>query len=135
VGTRTGGRCVRRHPRFFGLVQEQLLEFAEHSFALNKTNKQGASQRELLEQVAKSTGRTPKELIGPEFPDVSAHVWSAFMALHSGRTYGMSGPNPLTWEGIAAWCNLTGIVLSSWELETVKALDMAWVKAMNEDNG
>ena len=57
------------------------------------------------------------------------------MALHSGRTYGMSGPNPLTWEGIAAWCNLTGIVLSSWELETVKALDMAWVGAMNEDNG
>jgi len=57
------------------------------------------------------------------------------MSMHSGRSYGMSGPDPLTWEGIQAWCNLTGIVLSSWELETVKALDMLWVRATNKDNG
>ena len=93
------------------------------------------SGREHLEQVAKVKGETPQELIGPEFPDVSVHVWDAFMRLHSGRTYGMSGPNPLTWECIQAWCNLTGIVLSSWELETIKALDMSWVRVMNEDKG
>ena len=93
------------------------------------------SGREHLEQVAKVKGEVPQEFIGPDFPDVSAHVWEAFLGLHSGRTYGMSGPNPLTWEAIQAWCNLTGIVLSSWELETVKALDMTWVRVMNEDKG
>lgn len=93
------------------------------------------SEREHLEQVAKAKGETPSELIGPEFPDRLAYVWDTFMRLSSGRTYGMSGPNPLTWEGVQAWCNLTGIVLSSWELETIKVLDMAWVRAMNEDKG
>jgi len=88
--------------------------------------------REHLEQVEKSTGKTPEELIGPEFPDIVAHVWAAFLDLHKGRSYGMSGGNPLTWSDIAAWCNLTGIVLSSWEVDTIKALDMAWVASANE---
>jgi len=82
-----------------------------------------------------ATGKVPKELEPPEFPDVATYVWEIFMHLHSGRTYGMSGANPLTWEGIQAWCNLNGIVLSSWELETVKALDTTWVRTMNEGNG
>lgn len=93
------------------------------------------SEREHLEQVARIKGETPEELIGPEFPEVTRHIWDVFLSMHLGRSYGMSGPNPLTWEGIAAWCNLNGIVLSSWELETVKALDMAWIRVANEDKG
>ena len=78
------------------------------------------------------TGHTPPELVAPEFPDIVSHVWEAFLDLHKGRSYGMSGGNPLTWTDIAAWCNLTGIVLSSWEVNTIKALDMAWVRISNE---
>jgi len=78
------------------------------------------------------TGRTPPELVAPEFPDIVSHVWEAFLDLHKGRSYGMSGGNPLTWTDIQAWCNLTGIVLSSWEVNTIKALDMAWVRISNE---
>lgn len=89
------------------------------------------SQREHLEQVAKITGKTPDELVAPDFPDLLLYLWEAFLDLHKGRSYGMNGGNPLTWSDIAAWCNLTGIVLSSWEVTTIKALDMAWVAAMS----
>lgn len=52
--------------------------------------------------------------------------------MHKGRSYGMSGPNPLGWSEIKAWCDLTGIVLLSWEVDVLKALDMAWVRIANE---
>ena len=90
------------------------------------------SKREHLEQVAKQTGRDDI-LAGPPIPDCASHVWELFLELHKGRTYGMSGPNPLSYGDIAAWCNLTGIALSSWEVGVIKTLDMAWMKAMNED--
>lgn len=108
---------------------------AEHQFRLSQTDKNGVSQREHLEQVAKAMGRAPDALFGPQMPDVALHVWEAFLDLHKGRTYGMGGPNPLTHEGIVAWCNLTGIALSLWELEVIRELDMLWVRMMNEDKG
>lgn len=90
--------------------------------------------REQLEQVAKQTGRTPPELIAPDFPDRAAYVWEVFLDMHTGRTYGMSGPNPLSWGDIKAWCDLRGIVLLSWEVDILKALDMLWVRIANESD-
>jgi len=81
--------------------------------------------------VARQTGRDDI-LAGPPLPDCAAYVWETFLELHKGRTYGMSGPNPLSYGDIVAWCNLTGITLSSWEIGVIKTLDMAWMKAMNE---
>ena len=98
---------------------------------MEKTDKDGVSKREHLEQVVKQTGREDI-LAGPEIPPVVAYLWEAFTDLHKGRSYGMSGPNPLTYEGILAWCNLSGVRLSWSEVEIVKMLDAEWIKAMNE---
>jgi len=86
-------------------------------------------------QVFKATGKRPPELVLPQFPDSARYVWSTFNEMSAGRTYGMNGPNPLSWEGIKAWSDLHGIPLSPWELETIKALDMMWVRSLNEDSG
>jgi hypothetical protein len=69
------------------------------------------------------------------FPDVAAHIWSSFLELHEGRTYGMSGPNPISYDIIKAWCDLTSITLSPWEIETIKSLDNLWIKTIGEENG
>lgn len=82
--------------------------------------------------MKKATGRDIPDLNGPEMPQVAAYVWHYFLELHKGRTYGMSGPNPLSYGDISAWCNLTGIGLSSWEVGVIKTLDTAWIRAMNE---
>jgi hypothetical protein len=54
------------------------------------------------------------------------------MRLHTGRTYGMNGPNPLSWEGIQAWNNLMGADLTEWEVLTLKALDSTWLRVIGE---
>jgi len=56
------------------------------------------------------------------------------MSLHSGRSYGMSGPNPLSWGDIKDWCDLTGVHLPPWEVDMIKALDLVWVRTMNESS-
>ena len=90
------------------------------------------SNREHLEQVQKATGRDIQELNGPSIPEVAAYLREIFTDLHKGRSYGMSGGNPLTYEGIWAWCNLSGVRLSWGEVEIVKMLDAEWIKSMNE---
>jgi hypothetical protein len=109
-----------------------LLDFAEHNFRLGRADKDGVSERDRLEQVATQLGYTPQDLIGPVMPDIARHLWDYFLELHRGRTYGASGPNPLSYEGIQAWCNLSGVALYSYEVDVIKELDSMWVRIMNE---
>jgi hypothetical protein len=46
----------------------------------------------------------------------------------------MNGPNPLSYDIIKAWCDLTGIHLRPWELDLIKALDTTLIKVISEDN-
>jgi|TARA_S200002703_G_scaffold9738_1_gene9541 hypothetical protein len=51
--------------------------------------------------------------------------------LSSGRTAGFSGANPITFEQIKAWKELTGETLTSRDIEAIKALDAVYIKVMN----
>jgi hypothetical protein len=88
--------------------------------------------RDHLLQVRKVTGRSPKGLIGPPFPDRYAPIWETFLSLHSGRSYSMGGPNPLSWSDIKAWDDLMRAGLKEWEVRAIKALDMIWLQSVGE---
>lgn len=107
---------------------EELLEFAEHSFKLSKTDQDGVTEREHLEEVERQTGKTPQALIGPQFPTLVSHIWSAFVSLSSTRTAGFSGPNPITYPDIQAWLTLTNQVLSPRDIEAIKLLDSTYLR-------
>jgi len=98
-----------------------------------------STEAEHLAQVAKQLGKSLDEVeqfnSDALFPDIAAHIWSSFLQLHEGRTYGMSGPNPISYDIIKAWCDLTSITLSPWEIETIKSLDNLWIKTIGEENG
>ena len=83
-----------------------------------------------MQQVEKSLGHPPEELQQPPFPDRMAHLWQVFLDLHHGRMYSMGEPCPLTYESMTAWCSLTGIELSPWDVDVVKALDRVWMETM-----
>ena len=98
------------------------------------SDKNGITLRAHLEQVAKATGRVPPELAdAPPFPDRFARLWEMFIELHSGRSYGMNGPDALSWSDIHAWNTLTRSGLKDWEVRVIKSLDLLWLRIMRED--
>lgn len=88
----------------------------------------------MLLAVAEKTGEVPEELCGPPFPDRYGHIWSAFTEIHAGRSYSANGPNPLSWTDIDAWNRLFSQDLKDWEIRAIKALDLVWLRTMNEDS-
>ncbi len=68
------------------------------------------------------------------FPDAASHLWSVFLQLHKGRTYGMNGPNPICYDLIVDWCKLSGIKLQYWEVEIMQSLDVIWMETTSKES-
>ena len=73
------------------------------------------TEQDHLAQVAKQLVKTFSYIEESNsqalFPDVAAHLWATFLELHDGRTYGMSGPNPISYDIISGWSTITGVDL------------------------
>lgn len=104
------------------------MDFAEHQFKLNKTDQNGTTEREHLEQVERQTGKEIPQLRGPEFPKLVSHIWSAFTALHSRRQMGFNGPMGISYSDIKHWKELTDTPLDAWEVEAIIAVDNAYMR-------
>ena len=52
-------------------------------------------------------------------------------ALSNTRTAGFSGPNPITYEQIKAWKELTETPISSWEIKAIKSVDTVYMGIAN----
>jgi hypothetical protein len=60
-----------------------------------------------------------------------SHVWSAFITLSNSRTQGFSGPNPITYEQIKAWKELTETPVEPREVEAIKRVDTVYMRVAN----
>lgn len=88
--------------------------------------------REHLEQVERQIGRKPPELEGPKFPELVSHVWLAFVSLSNSRTSGFSGPDPITYEQIKAWKELTNNEVSSRDVAAIMSVDRVFMRVAND---
>lgn len=95
--------------------------------------------RDHLDQLVKQTGKNPealgitsaeKELDG-EIPFAGEFLWSWFWELHQGRGNNGFGPNPLSWTEMEAWSQITKIQLTPFEALTFRAMDNAFLAALN----
>ena len=68
------------------------------------------------------------------FPDAASHLWFTFLQLHKGRTYGMNGPNPISYDLIVNWAKLSGITLEYWEIEIMQSLDNIWMDTTSKES-
>lgn len=66
-----------------------------------------------------------------EIPECVQALWSTFVQLSATRRTGM-GPSAITLTDIEAWCRLSGVRLSPWELDTLLAVDAAMLKSATE---
>ena len=64
----------------------------------------------------------------PRLPDAGSEILDAFMALSRARTYHAHGPNPITWEAMAAWSQMMHRPLPPHHAEIVMALDDTWMQ-------
>ncbi len=96
------------------------MTWATEEFRLSKPDKNGTPRRAHLE-TAGIENPNPHP-----FPEVLAYLWGWFCELGSGRTCGM-GPNPITWEAIQAWAQLTGNSPAPWEVRALRSLDAAYL--------
>ena len=44
----------------------------------------------------------------------------------------MSGPTALSWHEIRSWSDLSGIEIDPWELKAIRAMDKAFLSAVNK---
>lgn len=60
-------------------------------------------------------------------PEAGRDLWNAFQRLSRSRTYSMQGPNPIQPSEILAWCRLMRQPLGPRHVETILAMDEAWL--------
>ena len=109
------------------------MEFARGEFQLTAPQGDGASLRTHLQRLYVNTGVLPEQLQGPECPPQCAHLWHVFRTL--GRTHGGDALAPLLQTELQAWQANHGVWLSSWEIDTLYALDnvAAQVRAQHKN--
>jgi hypothetical protein len=61
-------------------------------------------------------------------------LWEVFTDLSSARRAGMSGPEPIAYSEMWAWSQLYGHEFSPWDIDTLRSLDSAWLKAISDGN-
>jgi hypothetical protein len=82
----------------------------------------GASLRTHLQRLYQSTGKLDPRLEAPPIPAAGRALYEIYVSLAASRRSGM-GPSPLALVDVDAYCRLTGITLTGWELDTLFLMD------------
>ena len=73
------------------------------------------------------------ELATPPFPVALSYAWQAWARIRRRKSYGMSGPNPIEWPDIDAFCRRTGVRLDPRDIELIEAVDDAFLEKSAEN--
>ena len=116
---------------FFERLCQEVAEFAESHFRLNRKTG-GVSERDTLEQVAKTLGQEPAELQDlPELPECASHVWRWWQQLSATRQCGMS-INPISEPSIGWYFRTRRIQPLAWELDAIAIIETAFLNDYHE---
>ena len=134
-----------RQPVQKDLLQELISEFpdiltvplvwwAETEFQLSKPlPNNGGTLRDAIENYERATGlKHPEARAKVPAPWPAMYLWGWFLEISQGRPIGaMGGYLPVPPSEILAWCRLTKVELSPWELRTLQQLDAAFLRVQN----
>ncbi len=60
-------------------------------------------------------------------PEAGRILWSAFAALSSQRSHDMTGPNPITFPEVEAYCRVMRMPLEPHHIAVLIAMDRVWL--------
>jgi hypothetical protein len=74
--------------------------------------------------------------LNPEIepPEEYAWIWDWFWELSASRRQGQNGPDPITYQDIAIWLQVTGNRLLREEVTIIRAMDDAFVTALAQEH-
>lgn len=75
-----------------------------------------------------------QEQYGCEMPQLLGAIWEIFNDISATRRAGMSGPEAITYGEIGAYAQLYHHDFSPWEIDAIRRLDYAWLKAIDDGN-
>ena len=102
------------------------MEVARHAGRLRTPAKDGSTEGAHLRALAaRGNAKALALLAGPAVPVGLAYLWEKFRELDAVRRVGEHGPEPLTWQDIAAWAQLTDQQLAPHEVRALLQLDGA----------
>ena len=61
-------------------------------------------------------------------PDVGGEIIDAFLALSRARSYHAHGPNPITWDALAAYSSIMHLPIPPHHAQIIMALDDVWMR-------
>lgn len=61
-------------------------------------------------------------------PEAAGPILEAFGALSRCRSYNSVGPNPITWEALAAWSQMMRTPIKPHHADLIMALDAVWIE-------
>lgn len=93
----------------------------------------GGTLREHL-LAAQAAGGRADERLAETVPPECAALWGAFVDLSSARPQGLSGATAVPPSELQAWQRLHGVALTSWEIDTLAAMDRAALAVAAEHN-
>jgi hypothetical protein len=90
--------------------------------------KDGTTAGQHLEGLAaRGHKKALEKLEGPTFPEALEYLWDWFQDLDSSRHTTPEGPEPLTYQEILAWAQLTGSRTTPEEVRALRLLDKAYL--------
>lgn len=93
----------------------------------------GTSARQHLVKAWHSTRKMPKALAAAEVPEWGRYLLGMFHDLASGRMSSGFGPMGIGWAEMEAWSRLRRRPLAAWEVDILRRLDDAWLRAWSEN--
>lgn len=102
-----------------------MAEYATAEFKLERIPKGGnITVRTSLEQVAKSTGKRPKDLDhGKPLPEELVYLWEWFVSVHSNER--------LSYSELNNWSDLKSVNLRPWEVDAIMKLERIYWSTVN----
>lgn len=97
---------------------------------LSQRQSDGQPLRVHLQAEARATGQ-PHPLLAARVPLPGQGLWDVYCDIASSRPAGL-GPSVVPCSEYVAWQAITGVRLSPWEVDTLRAMDRAAVAALAE---
>ncbi len=99
---------------------------------MHTVDDQGNTKYDLLTKFSERTGKMHPDLQQPEMDDSTVYLWNWFIELNAQRTSNGFGGNPIQFVDIMAWARLTDRKPTTWEVKTLRKLDMVWLAELSK---